>query len=109
MKYLFPFLLLLAFFSCSNKKSGILESQSSDGKLKIQVWGEQTGALEPWKVYVATDYLTEKDTVFTELHADAVDANSVQFSWEGNRTCIVNLKHQDGQINQVPIRYHDNP
>jgi len=105
MKYLFPFLLLLPLFSCSTRKSEILQSQSEDKELKIQVWGEQAFLFEPWKVFIATDYRLEKDTVSTELHADAVDAGSVQFVWEGNRTCIVNLKHQDGEISQVPIRY----
>lgn len=105
MKYLFPFLLLLSLFSCSTRKSEILQSQSEDKQLKIQVWGEQAFLFEPWKVFVATDYDLEKDTVSTELHADVVDASSVQFVWEGNRTCIVNLKHQDGEISQVPIRY----
>ena len=105
MKYLFPFLLLLLLFSCSPRKSDILFSQSEDKELKIQVWGEQAFLFEPWKVFVATDYHLEKDTVSTELHADAVDSGSVQFFWEGNRICIIHLKHQDGEVSQVPIRY----
>ena len=105
MKYLILFLLSLLLISCSPRKSEILQSQSEDKELKIQVWGEQAFLFEPWKVFVATDYGLEKDTVSTELHADVVDASNVQFVWEGNRTCVVNLKHQDGEISQVPIRY----
>ena len=105
MKHLFLFLLSLSFFSCSPRKSEILQSQSEDKELKIQVWGVQTFLFEPWKVYVATNYHLENDTVFTELHTDAIDSSSVQFVWEGNRTCVVNLKHQDGEISHVPIRY----
>lgn len=105
MKHLVLFLLLFPLLSCNPRKSEILQAQSGDKELKIQVWGEQAFLFEPWKVFVATDYGLEKDTVSTELHTDDVDAGSVQFEWEGNRTCIVNLKHQDGEITQVPIRY----
>lgn len=105
MKQLFLSLLSISLFSCNSRKSEILQSQSEDKELKIQVRGEQAFLFEPWKVFVATDYHLEKDTVFTELHVDDVDVNSVQFFWEGNRTCVVHLKHQDGEVSQVPIRY----
>jgi len=106
-KYLIPILLLFTFFACTPKKSEILQSQSSDKEMKLQVWGEQAFPFEPWTVYVATDYHTEKDTVSTELHANTIDINSVVFEWQSNRFCIVNLKHQDGEIIQVPIRYRE--
>jgi hypothetical protein len=105
MNRLIPFLLMLPLFSCQPRKSEILYSQSDDKELKIQVWGEQVFFFEPWKVFVATDYDLEKDTISTELHTDAIDTRSVEFSWEGNRTCVVYLKHQDGEISEVPIRY----
>lgn len=105
MKIIVYSLLLLIFTSCQGKKSEVLTSESTDHELKLRVWGEQTFMFEPWTVYIATDYQTEKDTVFTELHANDVDSASVSFEWQDHRYCIVNLKHQDGELSQVPIRY----
>jgi hypothetical protein len=55
-------------------KSEIFPIQSADKELRIQVWGEQVFLFEPWKVFVAIVDRSEKDTVSTKLHADAVDA-----------------------------------
>lgn len=105
-KITFGIAALFLFTACKNEVSKHLVSKLTDDGLVIDVWGERSGTLEPWTVYIATDYKSERDTVFTELHSENVDANSVKFHWKDKTNCIINLHHRDGEINEVPILFH---
>ncbi len=100
----FPLLFLLG--ACKSEISEHIVSKNSDKGLLIDVWGERSSTLEPWTVYIATDFMADKDTIFTELQADKVDASNVKFNWKDDTNCIIDLTHRDGEVSAVPVLIH---
>lgn len=97
---------LFLITACKSEVTEHIVSKNSDKGLLINVWGERSSTLEPWTVYIATDYMADRDTIFTELQADKVDSSNVKFNWKDDTNCIIDLKHRDGEVSAVPVLIH---
>lgn len=97
---------LIILYGCGKIQSDKIVAISPNKTMSVSIWGEQSGSLEPWRVYVESTFQNERDTVFTELHADKIDKSNVKIAWTNETTCLVTLTHNDGQTNTVPVIYH---
>ncbi len=109
MKKIIQISVLLMFVvfasSCSGVlKTEVIKSQSTNGEMKIEVWGERRSSLDPFTTYVKVSRKELKlAPATTEIYADDLNTENVQFFWKSNNSCFVQLTHRDGKISNVPV------
>ena len=111
MKRLYYLTLLIGtigFMSCTKEKSVLIESYSTDQKMKIAVQGSRSSKLDAWMLEIQLIHAGKTSTVYQEFYADHVTKNNIKFHWKSERNCLIQLIQRDGVVIHVPIQVHEN-